>query len=69
MRGRFIALPVPDVQGDAPEAVSRRALAKWVGSVAPNTLVVGFDEEHERVLLHQLVRTSKPPMCDPWEKR
>jgi len=69
VRGRFITLPVPDVKGDSPEAVSRRALAKWVGSVAPNTLVVGFDEQNERVLLHQLVRTSEPPVCDPWEKR
>src|SRR6476660_2262256 len=46
-----------------------RVLAKGVGSVASNTLVVGFDEQNERVLLHQLVRTSEPPVCDPWEKR
>jgi hypothetical protein len=69
VRGRFITLPFPGVRGRSTEAVSRRALAKWVGSVAPNTMVVGFDERHERVLLHQLVTTDEPPVCDPWERR
>jgi hypothetical protein len=69
VRGRFITLPFPGVRGGSTEAVSRRALAKWVGSVAPNTMVAGFDEQHERVLLHQLVVTKEPPVCDPWEKR
>jgi hypothetical protein len=32
-------------------------------------MVVGFDEPHERVLLHQLVTTDEPPVCDPWERR
>jgi hypothetical protein len=69
VRGRFITLPFKGVRGGSTEAVSRRALAKWVGSVAPNTMVAGFDEQHERVLLHQLVVTKEPPVCDPWEKR
>jgi hypothetical protein len=68
-RGRFITLPFPGVQGDSEKAVSRRAVAKWFGSVSPNTLVVGFDEDAERILLHQLVATDEPPICDPWERR
>lgn len=67
VRGRFITLPFPGVTGDSTDALSRRALAKWFGSVAPNTLVVGFDEDAERILLHQLVATDAPPVCDPWD--
>ena len=59
----------PFFMSDATAAVSRRAVAKWYGSVAPNTLVVGFDEDAERVLLHQLVATDDPPLCDPWKPR
>ena len=69
VRGRFITLDFPGVEGESAEAVSRRAVAKWYGSVAPNTLVVGFDEDSERVLLHQLVATKDPPLCDPWKRR
>jgi multisubunit Na+/H+ antiporter MnhE subunit len=69
VRGRFITLPFPGVAGSGEQAVSRRALAKWFGSVAPNSLVVGFDEDAERILLHQLVITDEPPICDPWEPR
>jgi hypothetical protein len=68
VRGRWITLPFPGVRGDDSAAVSRRAVAKWFGSVAPNTLVAGFDEDHERILLHQLVTTKEAPVCDPWER-
>jgi hypothetical protein len=44
-------------------------VAKFVGSVAPNSLVVGFADHHDRVLLHQLVPTDEPPRTDPWERR
>jgi multisubunit Na+/H+ antiporter MnhE subunit len=67
VRGRFISLPFKGARGRSPEAAGRRAVAKLVGSVAPNTLVVGFANEKERVLLHQLVATEEPPPCDPWE--
>jgi multisubunit Na+/H+ antiporter MnhE subunit len=69
VRGRFITLPFPGVAGKSSHAVSRRAVAKWFGSVAPNTLVVGFDEDAERILLHQLAVTEDPPVCDPWRPR
>jgi multisubunit Na+/H+ antiporter MnhE subunit len=67
VRGRFIALPFKGARGRSPEAAGRRAVAKLVGSVAPNTLVVGFASEKNRVLLHQLVDTGETPPCDPWE--
>jgi hypothetical protein len=69
VRGRFITLPFPGVAGESPRAQSRRAVAKWFGSVSPNSLVVGFDEDAERILLHQLVTTDEPPICDPWQPR
>jgi multisubunit Na+/H+ antiporter MnhE subunit len=69
VRGQFIVVPFAGARGDSPEAAGRRAIAKWIGSIAPNTLVVGFDEHRDRILLHQLVTTDEPPHCDPWEKR
>jgi hypothetical protein len=67
VRGRYIALPFKGARGRSPEAAGRRAVAKLVGSVAPNTLVVGFATEKDRVLLHELVDTGETPPCDPWE--
>jgi hypothetical protein len=69
VRGRYLVVPFKGARGTAPEAAGRRAVATWVGSIAANTLVVGFDEQHDRVLLHQLVKTDEPPRCDPWEER
>ena len=65
--GRFLSRPFPGARARTPEAAARRAIAKLVGSVSPNTLVVGFAENDDRVLLHQLVPTDEPPRCDPWE--
>ena len=45
-------------------SATRRALEKFLGSVAPNSFVVGFDERHEVVVVHQLERTEKPPRVD-----
>jgi hypothetical protein len=67
VRGRFLVLPFAGARGRSPEAAGRRATAKLVGSVAPNTLVVEFAEDKDLVLLHQLVTTEEPPPCDPWE--
>jgi multisubunit Na+/H+ antiporter MnhE subunit len=69
VHGRFITLPFPGVAGESDRAQSRRAVAKWFGSVSPNSVVVGFDEDAERILLHQLVTTDEPPICDPWAPR
>jgi hypothetical protein len=67
VHGRFISLPFKGARGRSPEAAGRRAMAKLIGSVAPNTLVVGFANDKDRVLLHQLVDTGETPPCDPWE--
>ena len=67
VRGRFLSRPFARAREKSPEAAGRRAAAKLVGSVAPNTLVVGFATDRDRVLLHQLVPSEEPPPCDPWE--
>jgi multisubunit Na+/H+ antiporter MnhE subunit len=69
VRGRYVALPFKGAHGGGAEGAGRRAMTKWIGSVAPNSLVVGFAERHNRVLLHQLQATDEPPQCDPWERR
>jgi hypothetical protein len=38
--------------------LGRRSLAEGVGSLAPNTVIVGIDGERELILAHQLVRTG-----------
>jgi multisubunit Na+/H+ antiporter MnhE subunit len=46
--------------GDHPADEARRALYKIEASLAPNTCVVGYDEETGTMLLHELVPTAKP---------
>jgi hypothetical protein len=50
---------------DDPRSLARRATAKWLGGVGPNTYVVGFEEAHDAVLLRQLVKTKRVPYLDP----
>jgi multisubunit Na+/H+ antiporter MnhE subunit len=47
---------VPFRHGDLDDAgdMGRRALAEAVGSLAPNTIVIGVDEERDVLLVHQL---------------
>jgi hypothetical protein len=66
VRGRTLSLPFADAHRKGVAAGSRRAVAKWLGSVAPNTLVIGFAERHNRVLVHQLV-PAEPEDPDPWK--
>jgi hypothetical protein len=61
-RLRCIAFPAASLRG--PEGATRRALEKFLGSVAPNSYVVGFDQDHDVVLVHQLVPTEEPPRVD-----
>jgi len=42
-------------------ASSRRALAGWLGSFAPNGFVVGIDLDEDVMLVHELVRSGSPP--------
>jgi hypothetical protein len=53
-RGRVRALPFGH-GGEAPDALGRRALAEGLGSFAPNTIVIGVDDERDVILVHQLV--------------
>jgi hypothetical protein len=50
---------------DDPRSQARRATAKWLGGVGPNTYVVGFEEAHDAVLIRQLVKTKRVPDVDP----
>jgi hypothetical protein len=68
VRGRIVSLPYRDARRRGVDATSRRAVTKFLGSMAPNTLVIGFAERHDRVLLHQLVPVE-PPEPDPWERK
>jgi hypothetical protein len=65
--GRILTLPYADAHRKGVDASSRRAMAKWIGSVSPNTLIIGFAEKHDRVLVHQLVPV-KPEDPDPWTR-
>ena len=38
--------------------MARRALAEAVGSLTPNTIVIGVDEERNLILGHQLRRSG-----------
>jgi multisubunit Na+/H+ antiporter MnhE subunit len=51
-RGVFRA--VPFAAGEDPEGVGRRALSEILGSLAPNTIVVGVDVERQLLFVHQL---------------
>jgi hypothetical protein len=52
---------------DDPHAQARRSIAEWLGSVSPNTYVVGIDERHRVAVVHQLMRDELPPELDPSE--
>jgi multisubunit Na+/H+ antiporter MnhE subunit len=51
--GTFRALPFA-TGGERELASGRRALAEAAGSLAPNTFVIGIDEERKLILAHQL---------------
>jgi hypothetical protein len=65
IQGRFRVVHLPDSAGDDPRSEARRAVAKWLGGISPNSYVVGFDEKRELVLVRQLVPTEEPPELDP----
>jgi hypothetical protein len=53
-RGRFRTAPFRHGD-DGPRDVARRALSEAVGSLGPNTIVVGIDPDRDLILVHQLV--------------
>ena len=62
--GSFYAVPLRAGGGDS-EAAARRAVAKSVGSFAPNTYVLDVDRERELILVHQLVPKPDRKNIDP----
>jgi Na+/H+ ion antiporter subunit len=50
---------------DTPHDAGRRALTEWLGSLAPNTIVVGVDPDRGLLLVHQLRREGDPDQVDP----
>jgi multisubunit Na+/H+ antiporter MnhE subunit len=68
-RGRIRAMPFRH-GGDAPDAAGRRALAESLGSFAPNTIVIGVDDERNVIVVHQLVPSGEAASTlDPMELR
>ncbi len=53
-RGVLRAVPFDFGERDSPRDAGRRALAEALGSLAPNTIVVGVDPERNLILAHQL---------------
>ena len=58
VRGVLRAVPFEYGDGDDGADTARRALAEAAGSLAPNTIVIGVDEEHNLILAHQLRRSG-----------
>ena len=63
-RGTFRAVPF-QASKETPEDTGRRALTEWVGSLAPNTIVVGVDAQRGLLLVHQLRREGEAEELDP----
>jgi hypothetical protein len=69
LEGCFRVIHFGDSAGSDPRSEARRALAKWLGGVGPNSYVIGFEENHDAVLIRQLVKTKRLPNVDPEERR
>lgn len=54
-------------RGNRQIETGRRALAEALGSLAPNTFVVGIDAERDLILAHQLRPTAGRRRIDPLE--
>lgn len=63
-RGTFRAVSFAACGDDAADT-GRRALAEALGSLAPNTIVVGIDTDRKLVLVHQLHRQGGRDELDP----
>jgi hypothetical protein len=50
--------------GTGPRDAGRRALTEVLGSLAPNTIVIGIDPERGLLLVHQLRRDGPPDRLD-----
>lgn len=68
-RGVLRAVPFRHGADEGRRAAGRRALAEAVGSVSPNTIVIGIDVERDLMLVHQLRPSGGPQQIDPLELR
>jgi multisubunit Na+/H+ antiporter MnhE subunit len=64
VRGRFRTVPF-DAGGEGARDTGRRALTEALGSLAPNTIVVGIDPERNLLLVHQLFVHGDRDELDP----
>jgi multisubunit Na+/H+ antiporter MnhE subunit len=64
VRGVVVAIPFRGERDD-PDARGRRSVAAGLGSVSPNSIVVGADPESRTLLVHQLEPTRKAEDLDP----
>lgn len=55
-RGQFRAVPFKAGSGEHDRG--RHALTEIVGSLAPNTIVIGVDADNDLLLVHQLRRNG-----------
>jgi hypothetical protein len=62
-RGAFRAVSFEAVEQSA-EDTGRRAMTEALGSMAPNTIVIGVDPERRLLLVHQLRRQGPPEDLD-----
>ncbi len=65
-RGIFRAVPFA-AGAEEPRDAGRRALAEALGSVAPNTIVIGVDHDRRLLLVHQLRPRGGREQLDPLE--
>jgi len=65
IEGRFRIVHFEACAGRDPRRQARRAVATWLGGVSPNTYVLGFDEQRDAAVLHQLVPSEPLPDIDP----
>lgn len=68
IRGAFRALPF-DQQGDDPRSAAHRAIVAFRVTFTPNTYVVDFDADDERVLVHQFVPSTPEHVRDQLEAK
>ena len=64
VRGQFRAVPF-QATGETPQDAGRRAATEWLGSIAPNTIIVGVDADRGLLLVHQLRHEGDPDQIDP----
>jgi multisubunit Na+/H+ antiporter MnhE subunit len=66
-RGEFRAVRFRAGRPDGARDTARRALAKELGSFAPNSYVIGVDAERDLMLVHQLKPRGGADQIDPLE--